>query len=339
MNTAENPSRNNENEVEKFDASPVSSETEFKSYKIMDDKEKEFFIASEKAKIQELRGQLVEKFEDTRDPQERQEAPVEVHPPKKQESGFGKKMKKWMMTLGFMGAVATGSAKSTETNPEDSLKQNTSIDFNNARKVNKIAEDYTKIKKDNKTYGYKVTPGKQIEPAKPSENKGGPEYEKWLIDQVKSGISPQQLADNGYISPENTAKYDPFYKAPSSDIVYIESESGKEVKENPFAAFAEQGEILFSPNKHAAAEMFYPVRKSSDIKDGGMLNTSQQDVLIRFRNDFGFTGEYTIVKSEDLPKIFAGNRYFQSDAELAKLKANASKITETTNGSKLVASK
>ncbi len=115
MNTAENPPRNNENEVEKFDASPVSSETEFKSYKIMDDKEKEFFIASEKAKIQELRGQLVEKFEDTRDPQERQEAPVEVHPPKKQESGFGKKMKKWMMTLGFVGVAATGSAKAADT--------------------------------------------------------------------------------------------------------------------------------------------------------------------------------------------------------------------------------
>jgi hypothetical protein len=114
MTSQENPPRNNENEVERFDTNPVSSETKVHSYKIMDQKEKEFFIANEKAKIQELRGQLVEKFEDTRPNQEKQEAPADVHPPKKQESGFRKKMAKWMMTFGLMTAASTASAKTSD---------------------------------------------------------------------------------------------------------------------------------------------------------------------------------------------------------------------------------
>ncbi len=160
MNTSENPPRNNENEeLERFDRGPVSPETKVESYKIMDDKEKEFFIANEKAKIQELRGQLVEKFEDTRTNKEMQEAPVDVHPPKKQESGFRKKMAKWMMTLGLVTVAGTASAKTSDAEKNFSDSTGTSKEVKHKESsVSKTPKNTVPIYTQSKTPEGGITP-------------------------------------------------------------------------------------------------------------------------------------------------------------------------------------
>jgi len=49
---------------------------------------------------------------------------------------------------------------------------------------------------------------------------------------------------------------------------------------DPFAAFAEAGEIVYNGSK-AFGMIFYPTRDSKTSHDGGNLNTQQEDVLLR----------------------------------------------------------
>lgn len=160
MNTAENPPRKKEDEeLEQFDRVPVSPETKVPSYKIMDDKEKKFFIANEKAKIQELRGQLVETFEDSRSPQEKQEAPKEIIPPKKQESGFRKKMAKWMMTLGLVTVAGTASAKTSDAEKNFSDSTTTSKEVKHKESsVSKTPKNTVPVYTQSKTPEGGITP-------------------------------------------------------------------------------------------------------------------------------------------------------------------------------------
>lgn len=228
------------------------------------------------------------------DPHEEEERPT------KHVSGLKKAA---LVATMFFSGLFGAKAAAGEKNPTDS------IDFTKARPTKEIPAGYKEVKKDNKTYYYKIEASKKA-PEKPRVKSSFPTTVKKSTSFHKP-IAPK---------PERNS---------SVDIVYMEGEAPKEKEVNPFAAFAEKGEILFSPNKHAAAEMFYSIRDSKDIKDGGMLNTSKESALIRFRDDHGFTGEYTIVKSEDLPRILAGTRYFQSQKVLEDLRTNSSKTIET----------
>lgn len=277
-------------------------------------------IASDKDKIKSLEHELRSKIPDisfesfTKDANESHLPDQEIKLPKQHESSFKKVWKKFALTLGVAGLMAGASAKATEKNPIDS------IDISKARLVKEKPVGYKEFKKDDKTFYYN-TQEKTLEMAKPSQEQGGKEYEEKMIQMVKSGISPQELVAKKYISADKAAEYEKYY-TPNQDVAYMES-TKEPIEENPFSKFAVEGEILYSPGKHAVAEMYYPARDSKSITDGGMLNTSEQNVLVRFRNDFGFTGEYIIINSEDMHKIFAGTKYFQSDADIQKLKEKA----------------
>ncbi len=238
-------------------------------------------------------------------------------------------MKKSVLTGAFVAGSLAGQAKEKE--PIDStgngVRTENPINFNSARKVKEKPDDYNLIHtENNKQFFGKKIPGKseEIGMAKPGDAKGGKEYENWIITKLKSGsASPQELVEKGYISPDKKSVYEKYY-APSIDIVYTETEQGKE--SDPFSAFATKGTPIYAPgaNGHITAELFYPVLSSTSEKDGGMLNTSQQKVLVRFRNDFGFTGESIVLNPEELGDIFGGTNHFHSKEKLDEIHQRAS---------------
>lgn len=106
---------------------------------------------------------------------------------------------------------------------------------------------------------------------------------------------------------------------------------GEKIKESdPYAAFAESGEVIYAPGAggHAVAEICYPIRNSTSIKDAGGLDASKQSALVRFRNDFGFTGEVVLVTAEELTALIGTTNHFQNQEQLNKLKGGAVSIVK-----------
>ncbi len=237
-----------------------------------------------------------------------------------------------LAAFGLMGATAT--AGTVEQNSKDSTDKNRiekSVDLKSARKVSEIPKGYEILKKDNKTYGIKFTQGKNgLEMAKAgpaAKNEKG--YEEWIINQLQSGVTLDELVEKKYITKDKAEHFKKHEKS-STDVVYMESGQEKKMEPDPFSKFSKNGEILYAPGAggHAVAEMFYPVRLSKDIKDGGSLNTSEQDVLIRLRNDFGFVGGWTIIKSSALPNILGGTKHFISQKKLDEVVKASSVVTK-----------
>lgn len=248
--------------------------------------------------------------------------------PAKKVTGFKKAFLTTTMFLaGLLGAKAgttekggNDSGRVSKTERTVSIKKD--VDLKSARPVNEISKEYTRISKENKIYGVKTIGGKEgtLKMAKPSDNiEGGEDYDQWLIEQLKSGITVDELIKNKYISADNKDKYEQYYVAPEVDVVVMEGQ--QETKPDPFSAFAKDGEAIYAPNGHIAAEIFYPVRSSSSLTDGGMVNTQHMNALIRLRNDNGFTEEYVIATPEKLAELLGGSHSFQSNEKIEEIKA------------------
>ncbi len=291
-------------------------------------------------KIEEVRGSIdqdIEKALDKKDTGEESLTETHVSIPANYEAPkqnfFTKTWKKAMVTLGMVGVMGSAAANSGPEKPvKDSSTVKKEVNLASARKVKEIPADYTIVKKDDKTYGYKVNQGtkSKLEMAKPSKEKGGDAYENDLIKKLKSGISAEELAEKGYISPSKIPEYSKYYVPASADVVYLEGKQAEVKKtntEDPFAAFAKEGQGLYAPGTggHIAAEYFYPARVSNAVTEGGMLDTRKSDVLVRFRGDFGFTGEAIIVSSDDFTKLTSGRNHFQSQEQMLALKDLAKK--------------
>lgn len=90
--------------------------------------------------------------------------------------------------------------------------------FGDGKKVSSVPQGYKKAgEADGKTY---YTAPKVIKQATRTSNPtGGAEYENFLKKQLQSGVTPEQLVENKYISPDSVEKYREFYKP---DVVYTE---------------------------------------------------------------------------------------------------------------------
>ncbi len=118
MKNNEFPARDDENQVENFESLPTKSAPEALQ---MDEKERAFNEHNEKMKIQEVRAQLAEHYEDPREQAEKQTPPEEIRLPRRDESSFKKGLKKIMMAFGIAGAMAgAAQAGTAEKNPSDS---------------------------------------------------------------------------------------------------------------------------------------------------------------------------------------------------------------------------
>lgn len=249
---------------------------------------------------------------------------------------------KKIIGIGVASGIALNANAKTENSAEkeftsnknkiENLNKEVNEDPGGERKVKEVPQGYVKSHTvGNKTYYKKVTEGKKLELAKPGNGKESAEYKSWLINMLKNGTSPEELAKMKYISPEAMAEYQQYYQPATVDIVYVEQE--KSQVENPFSAYSEIGEMMYNTDKHAAAEMFVATRDTKSITDPGNLNTSdsRSDVLIRFRNDFGFTGEYIVIPLSEVQKYFGTGKEFQSQELFNELKSRARDFSKTAN--------
>jgi|GEM_PF-6879795 len=213
-----------------------------------------------------------------------------------------------MLGLGMGGqAVAQGGEK-TVNSMKDAQEQ---VDLSKAVKVTTVPNDYTKLKTEGiNTYYLKKTDG--LETAT-SGVKGDPEkYMNSMITLVKNGTSPSELLEKHYIDEPAAKTLEQFYIPNKLDVVYTQIET-ELVRENPFAVYAEMGDIYYGPDGHAAAEIRFKTRNSQEITDAGAQNTQKSPVLIQFRDDFKTLGKPFLLPAEEMQNYFiASTTHFKS---------------------------
>lgn len=265
---------------------------------------------------------------------------------------------KWIKRGLGIGVAVTAASLSTnaQENKHHDIKETTPMvrnegkaeyDFGSMRKVTTAPKGYDVVAVvDGKTILERKVKDGKLEKAK----KGGPEadpvaYDIAMKEKIKKGITPEQLADGGYIKPDVFLQYYKQYKD-SIDRVYMEPEKSinkkeetKEVKkEDPYAKYAQRGTPIYGPNDRIVAEMCYPTVKSKAVTNTGNENTQKVNGLLRFRNDFGFTGPVIELTSKELGDRLKGTDHFQLGKDYNDLLAKASE-EKIENNSDIVKNK
>jgi hypothetical protein len=191
------------------------------------------------------------------------------------------------------------------------------------RKVTTVPEGYLPIA-DRPNY-FRKTMSQSLGMAQ-GTGAGGSQYESFLQSQLGNGISPEELVVKKYIGADVVGKYKQYYK-PTEDIVYTEPTS---IPNTPTQA--QRRQPVYGPDKHIRGEMFYPSRNSTGITDGGTLNTSAQSGRLKFRNDFGFSGEEVDVNGKDIQKYLGTTHTFGSEDLYNGLKSKAMNVTKMADG-------
>ncbi len=213
----------------------------------------------------------------------------------------------------------------------------------NAVKVESIPNDYQKISEGNRVYGVKTTEGvkttKKLEMAKPGRNDGASEaeYDKFIINKIKEGYTPEELALKKYITPSLIAKYRQLSNPPTIKVVYTETIQIKKEEVNPFSAFAKDGGILYqhdpygSAGGRVAAEIYIPLRSTSSITDPGHIYAGKY--LIRFRDDFKLFDKYAVIDEIEKGRLLgSGGETFQSDELYKELLGKAKSLDQFIKG-------
>lgn len=247
-------------------------------------------------------------------------------PERKKATGF----KKWgvttaMFLAGLFGAKAEGGKNGKNEDPKKP-KQEQTIDTKSARKVNQAPTDpsYKKLGTEgDKTFYAKNTSG-TLEKAKGGTPKADREsYMQEMITKVKSGISPQELLNKGYVTPEVAKELEQYV-----DIVYTQPEKVEvtQTKESDDPKFAKMSDRYFGPNQHAVADIWAETRASTDKADGGMLDTGQELRKIQLLDEMGNNdGEPFVLAKGELQKITGANNttFTVSAAELRVIRDTA----------------
>jgi len=243
---------------------------------------------------------------------------------------ISKRVKDAVVGIVALGAGLSAGAQKTESKQDNPIKPTNEAvakAFASAEKVTKdpTKEGYTQAAvKDGKTFFIKTMAGAEISITKATP--GGPKDDKanedYLISQLKKGVSPEELVKAGHAGTEGIQKLAHFYTPSAVKVVFTENTPAPKVESDPFAGFSKDEERKFGPNNKPVFDVFYAVKSTQDVKDAGMLNTSEQDVLMRmldqrYGHDGERTGDYIILSSEESRKILGlhdGSKYVGQEA-------------------------
>lgn len=209
-------------------------------------------------------------------------------------------MSKWgkriMLTVGLsaISMGAKGEAPNREEAFADSAQNKTEKVTGAIRKVkeSEVTKDYTFSHKDGEKKVYKRAlqgGSSNLEMAQPSTSKGGPGYEKKIINLLKSGIGTQELVDKNYGTFEGIEKIRKDNKIEYIDYVYTEPEKEKVKEVDPYAAYAVVGNAVYhnGVSGHNTGQMYYLSMHSKNIQEGGMTDTGNEDFVIRLQDGNG----------------------------------------------------
>lgn len=186
------------------------------------------------------------------------------------------------------------------------------------RLVSEVPMGYQPLRTEGKRQYYGMS--RSINPAQKGQQGSGTDYENFLINQLQSGISPEELVNKGYMARPNIQKFAPYYK---QDIVYTEQQP----QQQPVPTPAFKGEPIYEGNKLVGYSRFAS-RNSVNQGDPGTLNTANQFNEFMFADDMGNpTGDlYTIPASDWSNTFTGGTRHLQTREGLDKYKTNVAKF-------------
>lgn len=251
--------------------------------------------------------------------------------PKKEESWLKKKLNslwkgsKKAAILGTAG-VSVSTTALAEKNPSDSTKGSSiELNFKAARKIQKekIEPGYNPVKKEGgRTYLAKVEDGSQKELPKATASAGSvetPAYINTLIKHLQNGISPEELVEKGYISPDRIEEFRKYYVAPKADVVYIEEEQ-EQPQEVDGPKWATMENRYWLGNRPVGDGVF-EVRKSDNKSQGGTdIDIYQPAFKLKFIYPDGTpTGKYIVIPGGEVQNyLVAGTTSFKSDRAFAE---------------------
>lgn len=201
-----------------------------------------------------------------------------------------------------------------------------------ATKVTTVPKDYKFDGEQNGRKYYKKTSQIAMQDAISYKGKAsGSEYESFLQERLKNGVSPEELVAKKYIAQANIDGYRQYYK-PAQDYIYTE-----EQQQQDKPAFAFQGEPIYEGNKLKGL-IKYNSRASKGEADGGTLNTGYQDVQFMYVDDAGkpvqSKGIYNI-PYQDWNKEFGPTRHIHDSNFIEKY---ANNVTHLKHGGDIAGS-
>lgn len=189
-----------------------------------------------------------------------------------------------------------------------------------ARKVDSVPDGFNPLRVDgNKSYYNKVGSNSFNLNASASGPRATNDstYMQGLA-QKYPGVDGNTLQQRGFLSSDGAKAFTSFYK-PTEDVVYTE----RQPQQSPTPAKTSRGLPVYDGQKHISAELFYPTRDSMDSSQGGNLNTQNSGARLKFRNDFGYTGEEIQMAAPDIQKYLGTTNTFQSADGLTELRNRA----------------
>ena len=246
-----------------------------------------------------------------------------------------------LMLAAFVFAAASlapksGAAQSGEGGKE---KNTTTVTYINEGKVDKnnIPSGFSYDRTENGKNFYKKTENKTIKEAsgnKDAKFKPGmtPDYKNWLISQLESGVSPDELIKKGYATPDGLSGIMDHYN-PTVREVYTEDGA----PQNHFESRASYGEPVFNSAGHNIGAVKYNTVYTNNINDAGNLNTAKEEGTMTFMEESGKVISQVTLPGDILRAYFTGNTRHIDDPNLlqeliAKAKAASTGSDVATTG-------
>lgn len=209
---------------------------------------------------------------------------------------------------------------------QDKSLSNTEINGGKVSK-NNIPQGFNYEKTENGKSWYKKVEDKTLKKATDNKNEKykpsmAPDYKNWLISQLESGVSPDELIKKGYATSDGISDIVSHYN-PTIKRVYTEDEPNK----NNFESKAVDVESVFDGRGHRIGTITYNTVLTNDINDAGSLNYARESATITFIDDFGnISGQITIPGSE-VQKYMGTTHHIDDPVQLQELIAKAKAST------------
>lgn len=232
-----------------------------------------------------------------------------------------------LMLAAFVFAAASlapksGAAQSGEGGKD---KNTTTVTYINEGKVDKnnIPSGFSYDRTENGKNFYKKTENKTIKEAsgnKDAKFKPGmtPDYKNWLISQLESGVSPDELIKKGYATSDGLSGIMDHYN-PTVREVYTEDGASQ----NHFESKASYGESVFNSAGHRIGAIKYNTVSTDNINDAGNLNTATQSATITFLDDFGNVGGQITIPGSEVQNYMGTTHHINDPDKLQELIAKA----------------
>ena len=184
------------------------------------------------------------------------------------------------------------------------------------RLVKEVPQGFNPLRTEgNRNYYNRITED-QLGVASASGNRAaGSGYNSFLMNKLKSGVTPSQLSKKGYISPDREAEFQQYY-VPKEEQVYTESNPAPAAQTTQPVGF--NGEPIFTPGAggRLAGKVKYPMRDTT----GGYSAPVEFMYVDQMGKIDDSRGRYQVPMDVWTNQIGRGNRHLYDEKALQQYK-------------------